>query len=200
MKPRRWWIIGLVLILSAPSAWSEVMKSEKAAFAAGCFWGVEKVFAALPGVTSTQVGYTGGTVKDPSYELVCTGTTGYAEAIEITYDPSKISYERLLEYFWKFHDPTTLNRQGNDVGTQYRSAIFFHTPGQQQAALHAKEILDRSGIYKKPVVTEIKPAGEFYAAEDYHQKYLKKNPNGYCDIHFQSARVSEVLRAARHSA
>lgn len=169
---------------------------EKATFAAGCFWGVEKIFAALPGVVSTQVGYTGGHVKDPSYEMVCTGETGHAEALEATYDPSKIKYEKLLETFWKYHDPTTLNRQGNDVGTQYRSAIFYHSPEQQKAAERSKEILERSGIFKKPIVTEIVPASAFYRAEEYHQQYLLKNPNGYCSVHLQSAKIEKVLSEA----
>ena len=180
------------------NAGAETMKaSEKAAFAGGCFCGMEKIFGELEGVLETRVGYTGGTSKNPSYEAVCTGLTGHAEAIEVTYDPSKISYEDLLEFFFTHHDPTTLNRQGNDIGTQYRSAIFFYSPEQEKAALNAKEILAKSGILKKPVVTEIKPAGEFYSAEDYHQKYLQKNPHGYCAIHLQSAKIGEALRAAR---
>ena len=172
------------------------MKTEKATFAAGCFWGVEKVFAAMPGVVSTQVGYTGGKVKNPSYELVCTGVTGHAEAIEVTYDPAKISYETLLEFFWKYHDPTTLNQQGNDHGTQYRSAVFYHTPEQKKAVEKSKEILEKAGIFKKPIVTQIEPAAEFYRAEEYHQQYLKKNPNGYCHIHLQSSKIEKVLREA----
>lgn len=176
------------------------MKAEyqKAVFAGGCFWGMEKAFGALEGVVSTRVGYAGGNVKNPSYELICTGKTGHAEAIEITYDPSRIQYDDLLEFFFTHHDPTTLNRQGNDIGTQYRSAIFCFGPEQQAAALKAKEILERSGVFKKPVVTEIKPAGEFFAAEDYHQQYLKKNPHGYCDLHLQSGKVREILQKARH--
>jgi peptide-methionine (S)-S-oxide reductase len=169
---------------------------EKATFAAGCFWGVEKIFEALPGVVSTQVGYTGGHVKDPSYEMVCTGLTGHAEALEATYDPSKIKYEKLLETFWKYHDPTTLNRQGNDVGSQYRSAIFYHSPEQKKAAERSKAILEKSGIFKKPIVTEIVPASEFYRAEEYHQQYLQKNPNGYCAIHLQSSKIEKVLNEA----
>ena len=173
---------------------------EKATFAGGCFWGMEKVFSEMNGVVSTQVGYTGGTVKDPSYELVCTGITGHAEAIEVSYDPSKIGYEGLLEFFFRHHDPTTPNRQGPDIGSQYRSAIFYHSPEQEKAALKAKELLDRSGVFKKPIVTEIKPAGEFFRAEDYHQKYLKKNPHGYCSIQLQSSRIGQVLRSARQKA
>ena len=165
----------------------------KATFAGGCFWGVEKVFSDLPGVVSTQVGYTGGTVENPSYELVCTGKAGHAEAIEITYDPSKISYEKLLEIFFEYHDPTTLDRQGPDIGNQYRSAIFTHSPEQEKAALRSKELLERAKVFKSRIVTEITPAGKFYRAEEYHQKYLKKNPHGYCSIQFQSRRIREVL-------
>ncbi|MBI3252695.1 MAG: peptide-methionine (S)-S-oxide reductase MsrA [Candidatus Omnitrophica bacterium] len=169
----------------------------KAAFAGGCFWGMEKVFAELPGVVSTEVGYTGGTLKNPSYEAVCAGRTGHAEAVEVAYDPSKISYEDLLEFFFLHHDPTTLNRQGPDIGTQYRSAVFYRDESQKKAAQKAIEALDGAGVFKSKIVTLVEPAGEFYRAEDYHQKYLKKNPFGYCSIHLQSKRVSEVLRAAR---
>ena len=143
------------------------------------------------------MGYTGGTTKQPTYEMVCTDQTGHAEAIEVTYDPARISYEDLLEFFFTHHDPTTLNRQGNDVGTQYRSAIFYHTPQQQAAARQATETLARSGVFKQPIVTAIEPAAEFFAAEEYHQKYLQKNPHGYCDIRLQSAKVRDILRAAR---
>ncbi len=172
-------------------------KLEKAAFGAGCFWGVEKVFGELDGVVSTAVGYTGGTVPNPSYEQVCSGRTGHAEAIEVVYDPSKISYEDLLEFFWTHHDPTTLNRQGNDVGTQYRSVIFYYTPEQKTAAEKSKALLDKSGVLKFPIKTEIAAAKEFYRAEEYHQKYLQKNPGGYCHIQLQSAKISHILRAER---
>ena len=147
---------------------------EKATFAAGCFWGVEAAFRQVKGVVSTSVGYTGGSFDDPTYEDVCSGRTGHAEAVEVEYDPSKVSYEELLTMFWDSHDPTTLNRQGPDVGTQYRSAIFFHTPEQGSAAIASKEKLQRSGRYKKPIVTEITPASQFYRAEDYHQQYFEK--------------------------
>ncbi len=170
--------------------------TETATFAAGCFWGVEKFVGELPGVVATRVGYTGGTTKQPTYEEVCTGQTGHAEAVEVTYDPARVSYEDLLEFFFTHHDPTTLNRQGNDVGTQYRSAIFTHNSRQEEAARRAIEILARSGVFRKPVVTRVEPAGDFFLAEDYHQKYLQKNPNGYCDIHLQSAKVREILRMA----
>jgi peptide-methionine (S)-S-oxide reductase len=170
---------------------------QTATFAGGCFWGMEKVFGELKGVVSTRVGYTGGTAKNPTYEMVCTGRTGHAEAIGVTYDPTRISYEELLEFFFTHHDPTTLNRQGNDVGTQYRSAIFYQTPEQQAAARRAKDVLTRSGVFHGPIVSTIEPAGEFFPAEEYHQKYLQKNPHGYCDIHLQSAKVRDILRAAR---
>ena len=172
-------------------------KTEKATFAAGCFWGIEKVFGALPGVVSTQVGYTGGTTKNPSYEQVCTGRTGHAEAIEAVYDPSKISYDELVEFFFRNHDSTTLNRQGNDVGTQYRSAIFTHSPEQKLIAENAIQTLEKSKIFKSKITTTVEPASEFYPAEEYHQKYLKKNPLGYCHIQLQSAKIGEVLKAAR---
>ena len=170
---------------------------EKATFAAGCFWGVEKVFAAIPGVVSTRVGYTGGKTQDPTYEQVCSGMTGHAEAIEITYNPSKVTYEDLMDVFWSHHDSTTLNRQGNDIGTQYRSAIFYHTPAQKEAAEKSKAVLEKAKLFKKPIVTEIAAASEFYAAEEYHQKYLKKNPNGYCHIQLLSAKIGQVLKEAR---
>ena len=166
---------------------------EKATFAGGCFWGVEKLFSELEGVASTRVGYTGGHVKNPSYETVCGGFTGHAEAIEITFDPSKISYEKLLETFFSYHDPTTVNRQGNDVGDQYRSAIFYHGTAQEKAAKKSIELLTQAKVFKNKIVTEVSPAGEFYDAEEYHQKYLKKNPNGYCHIHLQSRKIAEVL-------
>lgn len=192
--------IGLtVFLILVNQAGAEDMKTsyEKATFAGGCFWGIEKVFSEMDGVVSTQVGYTGGRVKNPGYEMICTGLTGHAEAIEITYDPSKISYEDFLEFFFRHHDPTTLNRQGPDIGSEYRSAIFYHTPEQKKAAEKSIALLDRSGIFQSPVVTQIEPAGDFYRAEDYHQKYLKKNPHGYCSIQLQSNRIGEVLRAAK---
>jgi peptide-methionine (S)-S-oxide reductase len=154
----------------------------KATFAAGCFWGVEATFRQVPGVTSTRVGYTGGKTPNPSYEDVCTDNTGHAEAIEITYDPAKVSYEQLLNVFWENHDPTTLNRQGPDWGTQYRSAIFFHSSDQESAAKSSKEELDHSGRFPNKVVTEILPAATFYPAEDYHQQYLEKRGTASCHI------------------
>jgi peptide-methionine (S)-S-oxide reductase len=156
---------------------------EKAAFAAGCFWGVEDAFRKLKGVIATTVGYSGGTMENPGYEDVCTDRTGHAEVVQVEFDPSEISYEELLEVFWSIHDPTTVNRQGPDVGTQYRSAIFYHTAKQQSAAAAAKERLEKSGKFKNPVVTEIAPAGPFYRAEEYHQQYLEKKGSAACGGH-----------------
>jgi peptide-methionine (S)-S-oxide reductase len=147
---------------------------ERATFAAGCFWGIEAAFRRVDGVESTLVGYTGGHVDDPSYEDVCSGTTGHAEAVEIEYDPSRISYEQLLEIFWNIHDPTTPNRQGPDVGSQYRSAVFFHSPEQEAEALASKEKLEGGRHFSHPIVTEIAPASEFYPAEEYHQCYYER--------------------------
>ena len=146
---------------------------EKATFGAGCFWGVEAEFRKVDGVTEAAVGYSGGTTKDPTYKDVCSGATGHAEVVEVEYDPSKVSYGELLEVFWNNHDPTTPNRQGWDVGTQYRSAIFYHTPEQEAAAHASKEKAQER--FKKPIVTEITPASEFYWAEEYHQRYFEKN-------------------------
>ena len=151
---------------------------EKATFAAGCFWGVEEAFYDEPGVVSTKVGYTGGVVENPTYKEVCTDTTGHAEAVEITFDPSIITYKQLLEIFWKIHDPTQLNRQGPDVGSQYRSAIFCHTDEQRKKAEESMESLNNSGRYSKSIVTEILSAGVFWEAEEYHQKYHQKNGGG----------------------
>lgn len=151
---------------------------EKATFAAGCFWGVEEAFYDESGVSSTRVGYTGGHIENPTYQQVCSGTTGHAEAVEITFDPAVISYEQLLKIFWQAHDPTQLNRQGPDVGSQYRSAVFYHSELQQQQAEASRDTLDLSGRYQRSVVTEIVPAGVFWVAEDYHQKYHKKNGGG----------------------
>ena len=154
----------------------------KATFAAGCFWGVEATFRQLPGVISTRVGYTGGNTANPSYKEVCTDRTGHAEAVEIEYDPAKLSYDKLLEVFWENHDPTQLNRQGPDWGTQYRSAIFFHTPEQEAAAKAAKAELEKAHRFSKPVVTQIVPAVTFFEAEDYHQQYLEKKGLASCHI------------------
>ena len=155
---------------------------EKATFAAGCFWGVEEEFRHVPGVISTVVGYTGGDIENPSYSQVCTGGTGYAEAVQLEFDPAQVSYEQLLDVFWKLHDPTTLNRQGPDVRTQYRSAIFFHNPEQEQAARVAKECLEKRGNFQGPIVTQIEPEKPFYRAEEYHQQYLSKREIASCRI------------------
>ncbi len=155
---------------------------EKATFAAGCFWGVEAEFRAVPGVLATTVGYTGGSLPDPTYKDVCSGRTGHAEAVEVEFDPARVSYQDLLRVFWENHDPTTLNRQGPDVGSQYRSAIFYQTPAQQAAALASKEELERSGAHRRPIVTEITAAVPFYRAENYHQQYLEKRGQATCRI------------------
>ncbi|MFX1493497.1 MAG: peptide-methionine (S)-S-oxide reductase MsrA [Promethearchaeota archaeon] len=148
---------------------------EKATFGAGCFWGVEARFRKVKGVIDAIVGYTGGKRKNPTYKDVCTDKTGHAEVVQVTYDPSIVSYEDLLEVFWNIHNPTTLNRQGWDIGTQYRSVVFYHNKEQKEKALKLKEKLNKSGRYKKPIVTEITPASEFYKAEEYHQRYYEKN-------------------------
>jgi peptide-methionine (S)-S-oxide reductase len=155
---------------------------ELATFGAGCFWGVEERFRKFPGVTATSVGYMGGSLKNPTYEDVCTNRTGHAEVVQVTYDPQKVTYAQLLDTFWNAHDPTTLNRQGPDVGTQYRSAIFFHSPEQQAEALAALQRLEVARKYPRPIVTEIVPAGTFYRAEEYHQQYLAKRGLSSCTI------------------
>ena len=149
-------------------------KTETATLAGGCFWGVEDILRALPGVTETVVGYTGGKTDNPKYEDVKTGKTGHAESVEVVYDPGKISYQKLLEIFWSIHDPTTIDRQGPDAGSQYRSAIFYYTPDQKEEAIASKDKLERSKKHKNKIVTEISRAGEFYPAEDYHQDYFGK--------------------------
>jgi len=157
-------------------------KMEKATFAAGCFWGVEATFRALPGVKSTRVGYIGGQTDNPTYKEVCTDRTGHAEAVEVEFDPAQVKYADLLKVFWENHDPTQLNRQGPDWGSQYRSAIFFHTPEQQKAAEASKESLEKAHRYSKPIVTQIVPAVTFFPAEDYHQQYLEKRGMASCHI------------------
>ncbi|MEK6300608.1 MAG: peptide-methionine (S)-S-oxide reductase MsrA [Acidobacteriota bacterium] len=156
--------------------------TERATFAAGCFWGVEAAVRQVEGVISTEVGYIGGVVENPTYEQVCAGRTGHAEAVAVEYDPSRVSYGELLNVFWENHDPTTLNRQGPDIGSQYRSAIFFQNPEQEAAARASKETLELSGKYKRPVVTEITAAPEFYRAEDYHQQYFEKRGVSHCRV------------------
>ncbi|MEM7281975.1 MAG: peptide-methionine (S)-S-oxide reductase MsrA [Pseudomonadota bacterium] len=155
---------------------------EKATLAAGCFWGVESTFRNVPGVKDVVVGYTGGHVEDPSYEQVCRTDTGHAEAVEITYDPNEVNFEALLNVFWDSHNPTTLNRQGPDVGSQYRSAIFFHDSDQQVIAEESKTKLNESGRFANPVVTEVSPASQFYRAEEYHQRYFEKHGLSHCKI------------------
>lgn len=155
---------------------------EKAIFGAGCFWGVEATFRQVPGVVDVVVGYTGGHMQEPTYEDVCTGKTGHAEVVEVTYDPKRISYEKLLDVFWKCHNPTTLNRQGPDIGTQYRSAIFYLNPAQQHAAEAAKESLNNLGAFRRPIVTEVTQAGTFFRAEEYHQRYLEKRGLAHCHV------------------
>jgi peptide-methionine (S)-S-oxide reductase len=154
----------------------------KATFAAGCFWGVEANFRRVMGVTSTAVGYTGGQLANPTYEAVCTDRTGHAEAIEVEYDPQQVRYEDLLEIFWATHDPTTPNRQGPDVGGQYRSAIFFHDAAQETAALASKDRQEKTGRFRRPIVTQIVAASTFYPAEDYHQQYYEKRGLKGCGI------------------
>jgi peptide-methionine (S)-S-oxide reductase len=155
---------------------------EKATFGAGCFWCSEAVFLQLKGVKSVMSGYSGGSTKNPTYEQVCNGNTGHAEVIQVTYDPAVITFPELLEVFWQTHDPTTKNRQGNDIGSQYRSAIFYHTEDQHRLAEEYKKKLDASGAFRAPIVTEITAFKEFYPAEDYHQNYFARNPNqAYCN-------------------
>jgi len=174
-------IVLMVLSLSTANAQQE--KLQKATFGMGCFWCSEAIFQRLDGVSAVKSGFEGGVIANPSYEDVCTGTTGHAEVIELTYDPTKISYDELLEVFWKSHDPTTLNRQGADVGTQYRSVVFYHSPEQKTAAEHYKVELNKTNALGKPVVTEITKAVPFYVAENYHQNYFNKNANQpYCRL------------------
>lgn len=154
----------------------------KATFAAGCFWGVEDAFRQVKGVSSTTVGYTGGQTKSPTYKQVCTDTTGHAEAVEVEFDPKQVSYRELLALFFQSHDPTTLNRQGPDHGTQYRSAIFYHDAEQETEAREAKAALEKAGIFKRPIVTQIVPAPDFYRAEDYHQQYFEKQGIRSCHL------------------
>ena len=156
---------------------------EKATFAAGCFWGVEAAFREMKGVISTRVGYTGGHAKNPTYEEVCSGKTGHAEAVEVVFDPLAVSYQELLDLFWSIHDPTQLNRQGPDYGTNYRSAIFYHTPAQKILAEESRKRIAESGRYgRRPVVTEIMPASPFYPAEEYHQQFYEKQGRRSCRV------------------
>ncbi len=153
---------------------------EKATFGAGCFWHVEEAFRQVAGVLATQVGYMGGTREDPSYEEVCSHTTGHAEVVEVTYDPARLSYDELLRVFWDCHDPTQLNRQGPDIGSNYRSVIFCHTPEQEESARASLQLEERSGRHRRPIVTEVAPASTFWRAEEYHQQYLAKRGKDSC--------------------
>ena len=156
--------------------------SEMVTFGAGCFWGIEAAFRRVPGVIDTAVGYSGGHMPNPTYEDVCTDETGHAEAVQVTFDPAKVSYEQLLDVFWQIHDPTQVNRQGPDFGAQYRTAILFHSPEQEAAANKSKAALEASGKFRRPIATEIPPAAPFYRAEEYHQRYLEKR--GAASCHF----------------
>ena len=175
-------MVTLGIAGQAMAASEERQTVEQATFAAGCFWGVEALFRQVTGVVNTTVGYTGGAVPNPTYAQVCSHKTGHAEAVLVEYDPSQVSYEQLLEVFWNHHDPTTPNRQGPDRGSQYRSAVFYHTPAQQAAAEAMKARLQRSDRFKAPIVTQIVPAGPFYRAEAYHQRYYDKHGGGQCPI------------------
>lgn len=172
-------LIILSLILISQIAGAKTMSKEVATLAGGCFWGMEEIIRAIPGVLNTTVGYTGGSVDNPTYNIVKLGTTNHAESVEVEFDPKKISYSELLGYFFRMHDPTSLNQQGNDKGTQYRSVIFYHSPEQKQIAEETIKKIEAAKKWPKPIVTQLVPATKFYPAEDYHQDYLKKNPGGY---------------------
>lgn len=158
------------------------MSIEKATFGAGCFWGIEEMFRNIKGVTSATSGYAGGTTKNPTYEDVCSHETGHAEVVEVEFDPAQVTYEQLLDVFWNNHDSTTRDRQGPDIGSQYRSVVFYHSPDQQRAAEAKRAELDKSGRFRRPIVTQIEPAPAFYRAEEYHQKYLRKHGRTHCAI------------------
>lgn len=177
-------ILAVLFSAGVLSGWAESKETtmEKAVFAAGCFWGVEAVFQELDGVIDTTVGYTGGKTENPTYKEICYKDTGHAEAIEIVYDPAKVSYEKLLAYFWRLHDPTTMNRQGPDVGTQYRSSVFYYSPEQKAAAVKIK--VEAQKKWKKPIVTEITEGGVFYPAETYHQDYFKNRGVHHTGCHY----------------
>ena len=175
-------IVSICQVINLTASEIPEKKLEKATFGAGCFWHVEDAFLKVPGVVSTEVGFEGGRTENPSYRDVCTHTTGHAEVTEVTYDPSKVSYDDLLNVFWEMHDPTTMNRQGPDVGDQYRSVIFFHSKEQEAAAKASKEKMEKSGKFRKPIVTQIVPAEKFWRAEEYHQKYFQKTGQKACGI------------------
>jgi methionine-S-sulfoxide reductase len=169
----------LLAVLFSVSAGAKIMKKETATLAGGCFWGMEEILRSIPGVIETNVGYTGGSVDNPNYNIVKLGTTNHAESVEVIFDPAKLSFKDLLGYFFRMHDPTTLNQQGNDKGTQYRSVIFYHSEEQKKVAQEKIKEVEASKKWPRPIVTQVVPAGKFYPAEDYHQDYLKKNPGGY---------------------
>ncbi len=169
-------ILGMIL---GTSVGAKTMSKEVATLAGGCFWGMEEIIRAIPGVTKTEVGYTGGTVDNPTYNIVKLGTSNHAESVQVEFDPKVLSYADLLGYFFRMHDPTTVNQQGNDKGTQYRSVIFYHSPEQQQVAKEVIAKIENAKKWPKPIVTKVEPAQKFYPAEEYHQDYLKKNPGGY---------------------
>jgi len=171
-------------MITETTEYNKGMSKEVAIFGAGCFWGVQYYYDQVPGVLETEVGYTGGDMDSPTYEDVFSHTTGHAEALKITYDPSKVSYETLLKHFFRLHDPTQLNRQGPDVGENYRSAIFYHDDKQKQAAEAMIEQLNKSGKYSKPIATTLEPAGKFWPAEDYHQKFTAKTGRGACHVDY----------------
>ena len=211
MPPSRGFLLALVAVVGllgaaeppAVAAHQGSKMVEQATFAAGCFWGVEALFRQVKGVSNVTVGYTGGTTKNPTYETVCSHTTGHAEAVLVEYDPSQVTYDQLLEVFWDNHNPTTKDRQGPDVGSQYRSAIFYHTPQQRAAAEAMKQRLERSHRFGQPIVTQIVPAGEFYPAEEYHQRYFEKHKGVQCQIPFKlGARVQrmDTMSTPNHSA
>lgn len=188
-----------ISVANSPSARAGTSQPrvETATFAAGCFWGTEEFFRKIPGVIDTRVGYTGGSVANPKYEDTHDGHTGHAEAVEIKFDPARVSYEKLLDQFFKMHDPTTLNRQGNDVGSQYRSAIFVHGAEQMREAKAFKVKVEKSGAWKGPITTEISEAKTFWPAEEYHQDYLQKHPGGY-DNHYLRKLSFESPAPAQH--
>lgn len=175
---------------------NRVLSLPAATFGAGCYWGVEQAFREVPGVAATVVGFMGGRVENPTYERVCRGDTGHAEVVLLHYDPNAVSYSQLLSVFFEIHNPTLKNRQGNDIGTQYRSVIFFYTSEQEKAARLAKAELDKSGRYPRPIATQIVPAGVFWPGPQSHQRYLEKNPGGYCHIQFPVPLIEEMKKTS----
>jgi len=182
----RAYFLSLIMIAFSILPAAALAKTETAVLAGGCFWGMEEVFRKIPGVVTTEVGYTGGKMANPSYEKVSEGTTGHAESLKLEFDPQKISYEDILKTYFRAHDPTSTDRQGNDVGSQYRSEIFYMNDAQKKTAEKVMKIVDGSKKWPHPVVTKLEPLQKFYPAEDYHQKYLVKNPHGYNDHYLRS--------------